>query len=285
MLYRTRVIRYVPDTARGEFLNLGVVVMGEDPGDVAVRTVETLGQIPEIGGPREAALHSITSLRRELECFAGEPAQLEVDDTATPRSYLSGRFRNAYGLIQYSDEGIADGQTATAVANFLFEHLIARGMPARRHRRLPQLRRRVTDSYTEYPVIADHLISKPTLDAGARHGEMDLAVVGENILELNSAFSFRGQPTPQARERVDAWSFRMERLRNDGGHLRRGNSSSIRVAADTPIVAVVEMPETPLQVELYREVTAPWPGLDITPVTPDQLGVHARDLEARLTAA
>lgn len=285
MLYRTRTIRYVPDVAREEFVNIGVIVVGERPGDVAVRTLDAVSQIPEIGGPRDVALQAAQRIQRELVSFASDPGQLELDERSTVRSRLALMARNAYNMIQYGEERVADGTSAQSLADFLFDHLVVRDEPTRRMRRLPRLRQDILTAYHEMPEVSPLVQRRPILDAGARSGGVDLAVVGEEVYELNSAFSFQGQPTRQAQERVDAWSFRMERLRNDGGQLTLQSGRTLPVHDDIMIAAIVEMPRTSRQEELYQEVTAPWPSLGITEVTRDQLGIHARELEARLSAA
>ncbi|WP_030014358.1 DUF3037 domain-containing protein [Curtobacterium sp. S6] len=286
MLYRTRIVRYVPDTARGEFLNLGVIVMGDDPRDVAIRAVETITEIPNIGGPRSAALEAVSGIVREVESRHESPAELEIDHSSTLRASIDSFARNAYGLIQFSDEGIADGQSAMAVADFLFDHLVSRGTPARREQRLTRLRRRITDTYSTRPTLARSLLSSPRLVAGPRSAPVDLAVLDQNIIEINSAFSFQGEPNRHLLERIDSWAFRMKLLREgNGGVLQHGREPNVPVAPDTPIIAIVDPPQTSAQQELFQEVTAPWSQLEIQTLTSDQIGVHANDLERRLSAA
>lgn len=285
MLYRTRTIRYVPDVAREEFVNLGIIVIGERPGDLAVELLETVGQIPAIGGPRDAALSAARRIRRELLEYRSDPGRLELDEASSAHGHLSLLARNAYNMIQFGDERVADGVSADALAEFLFGHLVARQTPIRRHHRLTRLRHEVLSTYRQRPEIIPHVAADPTLSAGGREGSVDLAVVVRKVFELNTAFTFQGDPTQQLRERVDAWSFRMQRLRDQGGTLTTKDDETIPVPGDTPIIAVIQAPKTAQQYELYREVTVPWPSLGITEVPQPELNKHARDLGEILPAA
>lgn len=74
---------------------------------------------------------------------------------------------------------------------------------------------------------------------------MNAAVIrGANILEVDEAFNFAASNERCARQFVEAWTLKVEKLRNDGGSLiAPGREQALALPSNVEILAVVAAPE------------------------------------------
>ena len=84
-------------------------------------------------------------------------------------------------------------------------------------------------------------------------------------------------------DRADAWTYRVQQLRRSGGTLVSAQGERWSLAEDTPVLTVIEGPETVQQRELFDNTTRDWESLRIRVVDVRHISAHADQLESQLS--
>ncbi|GGH57393.1 hypothetical protein GCM10007359_02470 [Rothia aerolata] len=180
----------------------------------------------------------------------------------------------------------ASGNSADEVADLLFARIIARsGETQHSTHRVTDLRRLARESYLRNGVVAKRLVERPKLEVKNGSAKIDIAVVSDKYQEIARAFSFLGNPSQELRDRVIAWNFQINKLRDEGASLfdvRR--NQEVRISPDAPVLAVIEYPRTKGQVKIYNEASADWEELGIIPMTAEGLPHHINSVQELLVA-
>ncbi|WP_416377865.1 DUF3037 domain-containing protein [Auritidibacter ignavus] len=138
--YTAWVLRYVPNSIRGEFINIGILV-GSYSADWAIRRVSNFKYANRLGGQAEALaplLEEIEALiptkRTELAQSAqhstpmtrplplSDPSRLELSVPAVEE--MRAHYQN---ILQLSDPLASYGNSASELATLLFKTLVANG--------------------------------------------------------------------------------------------------------------------------------------------------------------
>jgi hypothetical protein len=122
--YQFWVIRYVPDSVRGEFVNIGLVVGGSDR-DWAFRRVTRLSRARALGGFADAAE---SWLKRFEVDFISEGTLFAAEGLARPQGrtdlWIEELRRRMQNAIQISRPRPVVGRSAAEVADLLYARLI-----------------------------------------------------------------------------------------------------------------------------------------------------------------
>ncbi|MFW0112727.1 DUF3037 domain-containing protein [Rothia sp. CCM 9416] len=284
MLYNYWVVRYVPDSLRPDTAGVGVIVVGKEQGDHAYRFVESVSEVPSLGGNPQFALQALDALESEIALLASNNA-LSLGTRKDLRQLLERERRQNFGVLRIDAPGQIVDESAFAAADTLYQRLIFRESSVRPHR-VTELRKRAKSYYTSsaYARLKEHTLLMPTLAIHNAVERLDLAVATDEILELNSTFSFQGRADSNLENRVQAWTFSMSKLRKSGGHLSKGNRL-LEVSPHVPIVVLADEPLTDKQRQVFNRVTADWVDYNIEIIKPDWLNAHAGQLEQQLAFA
>lgn len=281
MLYRYWVVRYVPDVLRPDTAGIGVIVSGYEQGDQAYRFVQSTLDIPSLGGNPQLAMQALGALEADISLFASEGA-LSLGTHRDLRGLVERVRRQNYGVLRIDAPGQIVDDSAQAAADVLYQRLISRRTNERPHR-VTELRKTARRFYASgtYARLKEHTWVTPTLSVHNAKEKMDLAVVADEVLEINSTFSFQGIPSSNLENRVQAWTFSMSKLRKSGGSLSKG-STLHELSPHVPIVVLADDPQTSKQRELFDRVTADWTDYNIEMIKPSWLDAHAGKLEQQL---
>lgn len=290
MQYRYWLIRYVPDAARGEFVNVGIVV-GNDRADWALRRVHSLRRASRLGGNASTLEPWLTRIERLITDHQNPPlfgSLVERPLSSGWMGHLSGRLNNA---IQISDATPIEADSAEEAASFLFPFLVAEtsARPAARTRA-----RLISDLRDHYLFDANlmsgqGLLQRPRARVGRQRGRFDFAVLSDEVNQLSQVWSFDVKDTDRLEQEIQSWSFLVERLRNDGGELfAKGDNGLISdaIGPAVPISVVYQEPRGAVSAErsdVYLAAREAWNLLSVTAVPSDQLNrvaENARDLIA-----
>ncbi|WP_188358523.1 DUF3037 domain-containing protein [Rothia aerolata] len=286
MLYRYWVVRYVPDSGRPDTVGVGVIASSSKTGDSATRFITRYRDIPDIGGPRKEFAEFLRGFEHDLAAYSVGQSQIGLDLHSSVFSYVERVRRQNYGLLQIDAPMPASGNSADEVADLLFARIIARsGETQHSTHRVTDLRRLARESYLRNGVVAKRLVERPKLEVKNGSAKIDIAVVSDKYQEIARAFSFLGNPSQELRDRVIAWNFQINKLRDEGASLfdvRR--NQEVRISPDAPVLAVIEYPRTKGQVKIYNEASADWEELGIIPMTAEGLPHHINSVQELLVA-
>ncbi|MEA2254719.1 MAG: hypothetical protein QOG35_764 [Solirubrobacteraceae bacterium] len=220
MTYHYSMIRFVPDTARGEFINLGAVAGDEEQQDWELRLISNFARAKAIDskGFLPAAMQFAGELEQRLpdEGFHGEES-LSLDVL----SQLAGEMNN---IIQLSPPTPIVAPDAATALDILFEELVLD--PAAREFRFEKKHRAVrltSDAYRQHAVPADAVERRARVETGQFHGNFDFAVYNGGAVQLVNCWSFQLPNQQDLAEQVKAWAWVVHELRTQGASVSTGD--------------------------------------------------------------
>lgn len=293
-LYTAWILRFVPNSARGEFINMGVLV-GRDGGDWALRHVETLERATCLSTFRPEASELLSPVTGLADTVNGLRPADEPFSELVERASVAGVRRIKSGLhnaLQLSNEMPAIGDTADDVAQLLYQHLVLEG-PARerasaRDRMRARLQEAVQDAVgargavkTRQKVVVSDIELDQRFDMTLQrtHG-------AHSPVMLAHCFSFQGAQNP-LKTQVQSWSFFVTQLRSRGAVLMTGEGvarQSLRVDPEIPIRVLHDKPVGESQTDLLRGLSKAWRDNNVEAYETDEIEGIVSDSRRIITA-
>lgn len=148
-----------------------------------------------------------------------------------------------------------------------------------------QLKRDIRTAYRSFPELEKATVLDADVSVARRELDLNLAVVWDDtVLELNQAFNFQVDNPAKTRSHIDAWTLKIDKLRQEGGWLSY-NDSPIEISKDhLSITAVALDPTTTTQrknYELFRDFCN---DLNVSLISNRQIAKHAENLNRRISA-
>lgn len=238
------VVRFVPDPAREEFVNVGVIVGSEELGQWEVRQVEnpTRARRFDDRGSLPAAWRFLDWVGRVLDQFEQAQDTLfepQLEPTEEWLRSLRAQHRNVVQLSRPRPVAARDLQEAVEL---VFSELVVdpkfRRFPfEKKHRALVTVRR----VYRSQGFEKNKTLFERTALRAANHRErFDFAVVHPTPRQLVHTWSFDIPDQEGLAEAVKAWGWTLRRLRESGGELElpRGDMLAVEPGVDVGIVYV-----------------------------------------------
>lgn len=240
MVYQYWVVRYVPNVARGEFTNIGIVC-GIDGGDWASRF--DLRNVPNPGALR-ADLRELGSWVRwfERRIAAFDAGWLDEDRIDSGwMNEMRDRQANAVQLVGPTPIAV---ESALAGVELLYPHLVERTSTRRRRRGLTRthMRNELRDTFTHelgYRV-GQNLFRQPTMVVGSWHTKFDLGRRQDGTV-LTNTWTFNGSSREYLERDIGHWNYIVSRFRTEGAQVvlehadeHLSGSERIEVVFDAP---------------------------------------------------
>lgn len=290
-IYTYWLVRYVPDVARGEQVNVAVVV-GRDGGDWAIRSASDLRRASRLGGdasvlrPWLSRLESAFShyQRPVLNIFSSSATE---DISSSWVNRLSHRFNN---ILQVSDAAPVDAMSAQSAVDFLFPILVANPEKISRSRTRSRLVGDMGEFYlqTAHLQPGKNLIRRPLATIGRQRGRFDFAVVNSRVGQLSQAFAFDVRDLDALEQELHSWNFIVSRLRDAGGAVGEGTTAPFAVSSEVPISVVYQAAESgrleSRRQDLLESALEAWTMLAVRPVPSEQLDLVAQEARGLVAA-
>jgi hypothetical protein len=232
--YFYSMIRFVPDTARGEFINLGAVVGDDDQQDWELRLISNFSRAKAIdaNGYLPSALTFAGELEQQLPADGVGGLSLDaLNDLAV-------EMNNVVQLSRPTPIAAAD---ATTALDTVFEELVLD--PASRRYRFEKKHRAVRlmrEAYRHHQIPEDAIKQRVNVRAGHFTGTFDFAVHNGHAVQLVNCWSFQLPNQVELAEQVKAWAWVVHDLREHGGTVFAGDTA---VPAEATLdVAAVYIP-------------------------------------------
>ncbi len=244
------VIRYVPDVARGEFHNIGVVC-GSDGGDWAAafdwRFVHNRT-------PRDT--------REWAQWFSG---QVNQHDAVLPeheftRGWVEGIRQRQANSIQVASPLPVVGESARAAASTLYHQLIEHEYTHRKRRITRRHLRSEVRSLLDFSLSAGvDYYERPEVRLGQMHGDFDFVQVDEALPVVRNVWAFDVAGLDDLERGIQAWNYGVTRLRADGAVLRAGQRT-LDLPTDSVVTAIIDPPqhESRRRTEIYEATLESW---------------------------
>lgn len=243
MSYEYWIIRFVPNVARGEFSNIGIVC-GRNGGDWAVQfDLRSIRSHGNFGSDLKELSAWVAWFRRAIDLSRDSTSR---EMTSGWLEHLRARQANS---VQFSLPSPIDVGSAEEGVALLYPHLVERAVP-RRPQGLTRRRMRVqVRDILEYEsdlTLGRDLFLGPTCQIGRQRGEFDFLRRASGDKSLTNVWAFNVATLDVLERDIQSWNYLVGRLRNDGARLNLGGSAkpvdTIEVAPNSPIDVVYDPP-------------------------------------------
>lgn len=240
------IVRFVPDPARGEFVNVGAIVGSEESSEWQYRQVENPARARALDERQtlDAAWSFLDRVGRQIDDFerAGETLfnpPVELSEAWMERMYLDHR-----NLVQLSRPSPMVAANADEAMDRIFDDLVVdperRRHPfQKKHAALAAVRA----AYRAHSVEkAKNLRERVSLATDHHRERFDFAVTNGKVVQLTHTWSFQVPDQDQLAEQVKAWGWTVRDVRRGGGEVAISSGEKWDVGADVDIEVVYVPP-------------------------------------------
>ncbi len=279
------VVRFVPDPARGEFVNVGAIVGSEDSSQWEFRQVANPVRARAIDDRKalEAVWAFLDRVGREIDQHERTMETLLPATTALSEAWLERLYVEHRNIVQLSPPAPMVASTAEEALDRVFEHLVVD--PAQRKYRFLKKHAAlaaVRAAYRQYGLQpATHLRQPVMLQTAHHHERFDFAVTNGKVLQLTQTWSFQVPDQEALAEQVKAWGWTVRDVKQGGGSVDLPEGGSLEVARDVGVAVVFVPPARDQDAPAMRDARNVFDELGVlqAPIeAADQVGQQARAL-------
>lgn len=276
-------VRAVPAPLSLTSIGIGVIVENPETGEILTRFLDQPSTTLRRFGFNNSLDRVVRNFQSTLDSMNTPNRTLELDrNSSTPEllGFLSDHWNNIVTID--SQQHVAMDSPALALDR-LYKVLVGIDRKEQK-RKTTEVRRRVRTEYDSIKVLREAITDSPQYESnGLTERRMDLAVVAETTVhELNTAFSFDTDNFTSVQDRIEAWTWKIENLRNNGGTLYKDNERIVELSTETPVVASIWPPQNEKQQQLFEASTKKWRELNIEILPIDNISKHAENLALQI---
>lgn len=286
MTYHYSLLRFVPDPARGEFVNLGILAGDDEAEDWELRLIQNLRRAKAIDD--KGALSFALAFAATLEDHIAAVEQLPGSTLATPISldFVSNLSEEMQNVIQLSPPAPVVAESAEGALDLLFSELVVDPASARfrfqkKHRAVASTRR----AYKAHDVPPEAITEHAPISAGPYDGIFDFAVGNGRVMQLVQCWSFQLPNQEELAEQVKAWAWLVHELREQDGRLRLGERELQVLRGEVEIATVFVPPEEGQEAPAFEEARAAFDETGVTQLRPEDADVLGQRAAERLQLA
>ena len=285
MSFQFSLIRFVPDPARGEFVNIGAVAGSDEAGEWELRLISNLS--------RAKALDERGVLSKAFEHAAGFEDNIAAVDRlpdeegieAISSELLHRRAADMQNIVQISAPAPVASDSAEGALDLVFDQLVLdaarKSFPFEKKHRAQGATRR---AYLAHEVPTAAVRERAPVRSNVYDGAFDFAVHNGRALQLVQCWSFQLPNQTDLAEQVKAWSWLVHEVRQAGGVLTTADGE-FEVPQELDIFAIAIPPVDGASSAAYAEAQAAFGENDVIELPPDgadAVGAHAADALATL---
>lgn len=276
-------VQATPDATLLHTFGIGIIVADPATGQASCKFLakELLPSIDERG---EASILATTAMLKELvdehSKFAGGISYEQQDNL---RGHLSMLARDWANIITIDAPRSISANSLADATKQLFSLFIRRPAATAQHRPITVLQNAVRETYTKHARIQRAMISKAKLNTAVSTDSLDLAVadVDANVFEISTSFNFNRNDPQNLKDKIDAWNYRIQELRSNGGKLE-SKETTLALPSDANVVIAYINPTSKRQREVFEHAQEQWSRLGVMPLTEPQIENHATALNKQL---
>ncbi len=250
MKYIYSIIRFVPDPARGEFVNVGAIVGSDESSEWQVRQVENPARARALD--QNSSLNAVWSFINELgvttDDFEKSIHSLFEADTKLSENWLWELHWNYQNIVQLSAPTPMVASSADDALERIFNLMILE--PAKhqqtfinKHKALAALR----GFYNTFSISkGTELQERVTLQTSHHTERFDFAVTNGRVVQIAQTWSFQIPDQNALAEQIKAWGWTVQEAQQGGGTISTPEKD-LAVPADVnfEVVYVPELPNKP----------------------------------------
>lgn len=284
------VVRFVPDPARGEAVNVGIIAGADESGEWVLRIVgnysrarrlddrELLPGVRERLDRIEALIERYTDAQHPL-FPSGSPETVD-------EKWLAKLSSESANVLQFTWPLPVVAKNAEEAIDLLWDELVVdptarRFRFAKKHQAFSAFNR----ALKSWNVPNNHVIRRTEVRSESFRAPMDFAIHNGRVTQLTNCWSFQLPDKERLMEEITSWAWTVRDLRQHGGSVADG-AIRIEGGGDTTIYAIY-VPPAPGQAEderAFESARAAFEDDDVNacPVPADEADSVARDVARRL---
>jgi hypothetical protein len=248
--YDYSIVRFVPDSFRGEFINVAVIAGSAESGEWAIRWVQNPQRARRLdGGARlDAVFTYLYGIDALLERKSEEQLELDPDSgDQLDSAWLYREHERLGNLVQLTAPAPVIAEDVDQAIAQVFDVFVVD--PERRTRRtkaaaISALRNAFADAELPQQALYDRGVRAVV---GRQQVAIDFAVANGNLVQLAHGWSFQSNEPTITVQQIKAWSWTLRDVRDGEGIVQvrdRGELRSYDVPENVAIDVVYVPPET-----------------------------------------
>lgn len=236
------VVRFVPDPAQGEAINVGIIAGSDASGDWAVRTVENKRRATAIDdrGVLPEVFRHLTFLEGLVDRSVRNRERLIPDDRAPSvgEAWLRALAVESRNILQFTEPSAVSADTADDAIDMIWQELIVEPIASERRYATKLVAFGAVKSALDAQRLGPHdVFQRASIFGRAHSSRADFVVHNGKAVQIAQCWSFQLPDRPNLIEEIKAWAWTVRDIRLHGGHAELGDQR-ITVDADTPVAAV-----------------------------------------------
>lgn len=268
--YTYSIIRFVPNLATGEFVNVGVIAGNEELHDWRVRYVSNQTRARKLGEP--AAVASVFERMGALQewCDNANDGGEDSDEstTAMTEEVLAKLYADWQHMVQLSAPAPVVAASAEEALDLLFTHVVVDSERAALGFRnkwaavsaMLGAYRGVGAAWANNYVRQKQEVRPPRYPV-----QFDFVVADGHVVQLAQAWSFEIPSADRVVRDVRAWGWAVEEIRKEGAQIMMGGDT-VNVPKKVDIEVVFLEPKTDAGSAAWAEASTIFKQLDVRPV-------------------
>lgn len=279
MSFQFSLIRFVPDPARGEFVNIGAVAGSDDAREWELRLVSNLTRAKALDD--RGVLSTAFAYAAGLEDHIAALDLLPDTSGSEPISaeLLHRRASEMQNIVQFSPPAPVAADSADAALELVFDQLVLdaarKQFPFEKKHRAQGAARR---AYRAHDLPASAIRERAPVSSGVFDGFFDFAVHNGEAVQLTQCWSFQLPNQADLAEQVKAWSWLVHEIRQEGGRLATNADGDVAVPAELEVFAIAIPPADGAEGPAYEEARAAFAEngvVELAPGDADRVGQQA----------
>lgn len=245
MRYVYSMLRFVPDPARGEFVNIGAIVGSDESTEWELRLVQNNRRARSIDdrGSLSSVWARLNAISETIDKYTAALEERTDPPVEICEAWLKAMADEASNLIQLSPPAPIKSDSLDAAMDIVFSELIVDPDRVR-----SQFKQKVVASAAVRRAYQEYALRKgrdfiEQIDVRGRHHEerFDFAVANGRVVQLAQTFSFQRPDKQRLAEEIKAWAFTVEDIKRGGAKAVKEARAS-DVASDVAIAVVFVPP-------------------------------------------
>lgn len=243
MRYTYSLIRFVPDPARGEFVNVGAIVGSDESSEWQVRQIQNPVRARAIDahGSLDAVWTFIDRVGTEVDSFEASLHQsLFGPKVELSEGWLWRLHADHQNIVQVSAPTPMVAESADDALERVFDLMVLdpavhKHSFVKKHRALAAMRR----AYQESAIMRQRELSERVILRTSHHAErFDFAVSNGGLVQLAQTWSFQIPNQETLAEQVKAWGWTLRDARDAGGQVSTADGQEFDFEADVDVKVV-----------------------------------------------
>lgn len=264
------IVRFVPNPANGECVNLGLIAGSENSAEWVLRTISRQSRASHLGDTDSlrGVMAYLRRLGTELNVYSTTYARggiaVPANQERLDERWLAELASQQRGIVQFTAPTPVDVDSAEAAVDLLWDHLIVEPSPRSYRRQTKKVAlRAVRSAFRGVPIHGRNVLETTRLDSEGFSAPIDFAVHNGSMAYLTQCWSFQLRDKERLLDSVQSWSWAIRALRSSGGSLTSETGIELQVANDVGLAVVYVPPAGPEDQDAFDKAQGAFSDRDV----------------------